>query len=170
MLQNERPSHLKKAHQLLLKIEDTILVIMLLAMISLAVFQIVLRNVFDSGIVWTDQLVRVLVLWIGLFGAMTASREGKHINIDLVTRYLTSDMKRTVAQLIVNLFTASVCGVMSYYSIQFVKMEYEFGAKAFAQVPSWICESIIPFAFVVITVRYVVLSWIQFRKLISPAP
>ena len=39
------------------KIEDALLVSLLLLMIGLAVFQIVLRNGFDAGIVWADPLV-----------------------------------------------------------------------------------------------------------------
>ncbi len=42
------------------KIEDSILVCLMLTMISLAVFQIFLRNFFDAGIVWADPLVRIL--------------------------------------------------------------------------------------------------------------
>ena len=33
-------------------------------------------------------LIRILVLWVGLVGAMVASREDDHIHIDLLERYL----------------------------------------------------------------------------------
>ncbi|TNF86538.1 MAG: TRAP transporter small permease subunit, partial [Gammaproteobacteria bacterium] len=67
--------------------EDALLVILLTAMIVLACTQILLRNFFDSGIVWIDPLLRVMVLWIGLVGATVATRHNKHIRIDLLSRY-----------------------------------------------------------------------------------
>jgi TRAP-type C4-dicarboxylate transport system permease small subunit len=57
-------------------------------MISLAFAQIVLRNGFDGGIVWADSLLRIMVLWIALIGAVVASRDQRHINIDLISRFL----------------------------------------------------------------------------------
>ena len=70
------------------RIEDGILVALLALMIALAAVQIFLRNFFGAGIIWGDVLVRVLVLWIGLIGAMIATRQNKHISIDLVARFL----------------------------------------------------------------------------------
>ena len=80
--------HLGRLGTVLHRIEDGILVAILSLMIGLAALQIVLRNFFGAGIVWGDMLVRVLVLWIGLVGAMVAARQNKHISIDLVIRYL----------------------------------------------------------------------------------
>ena len=44
------------------RVEDAILVGLLLTMIGMAVTQIFLRNLFEAGIVWSDVLVRILVL------------------------------------------------------------------------------------------------------------
>jgi TRAP-type C4-dicarboxylate transport system permease small subunit len=54
-----------------------LLVLLLLAMISLAFAQIVLRNGFDGGIIWADSLLRIMVLWIALIGAVVASQGSK---------------------------------------------------------------------------------------------
>jgi len=81
-------SYFKQVQAFLYRVENGILVVLLLSMLAMAVFQIVLRNLFESGIVWGDILVRILVLWVGLAGAMVASRKGNHINIDILSRYL----------------------------------------------------------------------------------
>jgi len=75
------------------RLEDGVLVALLLTMISLAVSQIVLRNGFDTGITWADSLLRVLVLWIALIGALVATRQQQHINIDLISRFFTCNSK-----------------------------------------------------------------------------
>ncbi len=140
------------------KIEDTILIGMLLAMIIMAVLQIVLRNLFDSGIFWGDGLVKVLVLWIGLVGAMIASRNNHHISIDVISRFLPPGLKK-LSNLIISIFTTAICWIMTWYSFSFVMLEKEDNMTAFANVPVWICESIIPVAFGIIGLRYLILSF-----------
>ena len=43
---------------------------------------------------------------------------------------------------------------MTWHSFRFVVMEKADGFTAFANVPAWICEAIIPMAFAVISIRY----------------
>lgn len=138
-------------------LEDAFLVSLLLTMIGLAVVQIVMRNGFDSGFLWAESFLRVLVLWIGLVGAMAASRQHRHINIDIIGRFLPGKAARVVA--VANaLFTTAVCAALAWFSLDFVRMEYEAPSMAFANVPTWLCESIIPLAFAVIALRYFVLA------------
>lgn len=148
------------------KVEDYILIGLLLIMITLAVLQIFLRNFFDSGIVWGDSLVRVLVLWIGLVGAMIASRSDNHISIDILSRYLPSEIKRFTS-LATHVFTTVVTAAMAWFSLEFVRMEMGANLTAFANVPAWVCESIIPIAFGVISIRYALFSLSVFAELVS---
>ncbi len=160
-------SSIEYVQGILHRLEDGVLVGLLLLLIGIAVLQIILRNLFDSGILWGDFLVRILLIWIGLVGAMVASRQGNHINIDLATRYLPPRVKCMVNS-IVEMCTAMVCVVVAYYSLKFVQMEFAYGGSAFAQVPVWLCQTIIPFAFTVIALRYLLLSFTNFIKLIKP--
>lgn len=154
---------LRRLYKSLCRLEDGILVALLLAMIGFAVLQIFLRNFFETGIVWTGPFLRMSVLWITLIGAMIASRRDQHIRIDLATRYLPEILKRYVSQVTL-LFTAVVCAAVSIFSIQFVQWEYEDGTLAFGAVPTWLCASIIPFAFMIIALRYATLFLIQLKK------
>jgi len=148
---------MKKALNMLLmvihRLEDSILVGLLLTMIGLAVSQIVLRNLFDTGITWADSLLRVLVLWIALIGALVATRQQQHINIDLISRFLPVSAKRFVSA-IVALFSAVVCAMLAYYCFDFVRMEYEAPVMAFANIPTWWCESIMPIGFALMAIRF----------------
>lgn len=166
MKEKPRKSFVERAQMILYRVEDSILVGLLLLMITLAVLQIFLRNLFDTGLVWSDVLVRILVLWVGLLGAMVASRQGNHINIDIMERFLPERAK-IVVNFIVQLFTAFICTIVAYYSLQFVQMEFADGGMAFAKVPVWLCEAIIPFAFVVIAMRYVLLSIINLKRIVK---
>ena len=77
---------------------------LMLLMICMAVLQIFMRNLFDSGILWGDSLVKVLVLWIGLMGAMIASRNSHHISIDILSKFLPEQIKK-ITNFIISVFT-----------------------------------------------------------------
>ena len=158
----------KQIVMILQKIEDTVLVGLLLLMICMAVLQIFMRNLFDSGILWGDSLVKVLVLWIGLMGAMIASRNSHHISIDILSKFLPEQIKK-ITNFIISVFTSIVCGVMAYYSLRFVIMEKQDGYTAFANIPAWACESIIPIAFTIISLRYIFLSITSFAQFFKPS-
>ena len=148
------------------RIEDGILVALLALMITLAAAQIILRNVFGAGIIWGDVLVRVLVLWIGLIGAMIATRQNAHISIDLVARYLPTRLDRPV-KAVVQLFAAAVCALAAFYSLVFVLAEYDDGGRAFGSVPAWACEAIMPLAFSVMALRYLTMSLMNFKAVFT---
>ena len=156
----------KRAQMILHRVEDAILVGLLLLMIGMAVTQIFLRNLFGAGIVWSDVMVRILVLWVGLVGAMVASRQDNHIAIDILDRYLPERAK-VYTNFVVRLFTALICTIVAYYSMLFVQMEFTDGGMAFARVPNWLCEAIIPFAFTVIALRYFLLSFVNLKKIVK---
>jgi TRAP-type C4-dicarboxylate transport system permease small subunit len=131
-------------------------------MIVLAVVQIVMRNFFTAGFLWVDSFVRIAVLWMALIGAMVASRDGKHITIEVLSQVFSEKMHGIIKR-ITDSFTAAVCFLVMYYSFLFVQIEYEEGGLAFAFVPNWVCESIIPFAFFIIALRYMVSAIFDLR-------
>ncbi len=141
--------------RILFAIEDGMLVTVLLVMILLSFSQIVLRNFAGIGIFWADPLLRYMVLWVGLLGAMVATREYNHINIDLVSHFLPSRAK-SIVRIFTDAFTCVVCAFLTYASYIFIQEEMEMGTKAFAQIPTWIAELILPFAFGVISIRYLI--------------
>ena len=140
----------------LAQVEDWLLAGMLGSMIVLACLQILLRNVFDSGITWVDPLLRVMVLWLGLLGALAASRGNRHIIIDVLGPFMGPVNKRRAA-IITHAFTALVCGAIAYFATQFVISEAEFGTDGVLGLPIWILQSIIPAGFGLMGLRYLAL-------------
>lgn len=146
-----------KGIRILQAIEDSLLVILLGFMTLLAFSQIVLRNLFDSGIVWADPLLRVMVLWLGLMGALAASRDNKHISIDVLFRILP-ERYRPYSRFITSLVTTFVCALISWHGARFVHMDYEAATTTFSGLPVWPFELVIPLAFGLIAVRYFLLG------------
>lgn len=155
MLPSNLPSLATRTLKLIHVFEDALLAILLLAMILLASSQVFLRNLFEIGTVWADPLLRIMVLWLGLLGALAASRDNNHISIDILTRYMPAAARR-ITYLFSSLFTAVVSGIIAYHSTRFVIMEFHAANSAVAGIPTWLLEAIIPVTFFLICVRYLI--------------
>ncbi len=142
-----------RARHVLRRLEDSLLVASLLLVIGVAVVQIFLRLFFDTGVVWADSFLRIAVLWLAMIGGMYAARDDHHLNIDLGQRLLSDGNRRRVRSFIY-LCTALICAVVAWYSLNLVQMEYADGEMAFAVVPVWLAQSILPVGFAVIALRY----------------
>ena len=149
------------------RFEDSLLVVILSSMIVLAVYQIISRNLFGEGVVWIDPLLRTLVLWVGLSGAVVATRTDNHIRIDIFTKYFPPHLLKTV-QRIAYLFTLFVCLLIAWHATRFVYSEYEYETIAFSGIPAWVTALIIPVSFSLIAFRYVLLILSPYERQIVP--
>lgn len=150
-------------------LEETIIALMLLAMIVLTCVQVGLRGFFSSGLAWADSLLRYLVLWCGLLGAGVATRQGKHITIDLASRLLPEAWLRWLKAGL-DLFSALVCGFLTWAAIIFVKNEAAFGGDATTLgLTYWQLNLIFPLAFALLTCRFLIAAGGAFKGAGSPA-
>lgn len=154
---------LSRVIRMLHRVEDVFLMGVFFVMLGMAVLQIVLRSFFSAGIAWGDVLVRICVLWICLLGAMIATRQDNHININVISRYLPDKSQKLLGG-VVRVIVTGVCLMMAWVGIGLVRLDFEYGTIAFASVPAWICELIIPIGFFVIAVRYVIISIDYFKR------
>ena len=138
--------------------EDGLLAFLLVVMIVLAGTQILMRNLFDSGFVWIDPLLRVLVLWLGLIGATVAARHNKHIRIDLLSRYFKRNTHRLIQALVAQV-SAWTCLVIAWFGMDWIRLDYAEAVTTFAGIPAWTVEIIVPLAFAVIGLRYLLRSF-----------
>ena len=133
--------------------EQTLLIIFLGLMILIAFSQIVLRNLFSTGLTWGDALVRDLVLWVGFIGAAMATREGKHINIDLISRWVPA-VGKPVIEGMTHLFSFLICGLLTFAALKFLENESQLRNVTFLKIPSWIPGLILPISFGLMALRF----------------
>lgn len=143
----------ERVDEAMARVEQTLVVTFLSFMILTAFLQIVLRNFFSTGLNWADSLLRNLVLWIGFIGATLATKEGKHINIDVVSRWLPS-LGKNVVTLITHLFSFFICCGLTYAALKFIKNEVQMEKMTFLNIPAWIPEMILPITFGLMTFRF----------------
>jgi TRAP-type C4-dicarboxylate transport system permease small subunit len=128
------------------RIEELLLAIMLTVMILLACYQIGLRWFTSGGLAWIDPLLRYMVLWSGLLGAVLATARDGHISLD-VTSYLLSDRLKGWLTILTQGFSACVAFFLFRATLLFIRSEIEYGGTTLFNLPSWGWNIIFPIAF-----------------------
>ncbi|MGV0035134.1 MAG: TRAP transporter small permease [Candidatus Azotimanducaceae bacterium WSBS_2022_MAG_OTU7] len=145
------------------RLEDGALVLALVGMLVMALTQILLRNLFDSGFLWAESFLRILVLWVAILGAMVATRARNHISIDLLSRLLPVGYFVPL-QIIFLLLPPFFVRLPHTTRSMFISYEYQDGTIAFAEVPVWLCQSkVMPIGFGVMALRFFYAMFVRER-------
>ena len=136
-------------------VENVAIALAVAVLVLAAGGEIVARMVFERG--WNDlgAMLRALVLWIAMLGAMVAAREDRHLAVDALSRYARGGWARLLRLASYGSATA-ICGLLAWHSFALVRDEYASATIAFANVPSWLVQAIMPFGFAVMTLRFAV--------------
>ncbi|MFZ1083112.1 MAG: TRAP transporter small permease subunit [Candidatus Kryptoniota bacterium] len=119
---------LKLIENILGGIENTLLVIFLTVTVVMAFLQVILREFWQTGILWADVFLRHLVLWIGFFGAALAAKESRHFSINIITKRLPKLTQRIV-QVLLELSASVVCYLLCDAGISFVYEEIKYNTE-----------------------------------------
>jgi len=151
-----RPLRLfESAARLGARLEDALQVLLLAAMVLIGATQIFMRNVVGESLGWADESQRLIVLWLAMLGAMAASRDRRQLRIDLAARYLRGGL-RTGLEVLADLVTSAVAGVIGWYALLFVHETFTYGDRLIGVIPAWIIQAVLPLAFFVICLRHLV--------------
>ena len=141
----------------LLFVEKTFLVLALLVM-PLLVFVVALDRWSDSinlGWIWATKLAMFLMIWVGFIGASVATKERRHLAIDVAGRVLTPRGVR-VATFFTQAIAAGFCFALATYSYDMVLDSREMGdVEGVLPIPLWIIQAILPFSLVVMGARFI---------------
>lgn len=146
------------------RLEEIILSLILISMILLACTQIFLRTVMSSGLLWADPLLRYLVLWSGLLGAVAATGQGKHIALDVLSRKMPKSIAPWI-NLVTLLFCSLASAGLTWAGVIFIQGELEYGSSGPLSLPLWFWNSIFPAAFCLITIKYFLLIFLQLQEI-----
>src|SRR5699024_10234773 len=103
----------------LIRIEEMFLGITLLLTTIIAFINVLLRQV-GVGMVWTEELIRYLIIWISFIGASVCVREGSHLSIDAIPSLLKGTAKKILMGL-VYLICLIFSIMLTWYSYVFIK-------------------------------------------------
>ena len=137
------------------RIEHVLLVLFLGSMVILAFMQVVLRNLFGTGVIWADTIVRHLVLWSGFVGAALATSEERHISIDALTKFLTARTRRVVL-ILTSCFAGVVCYYLASAAWLYVLEERTNGGELVLSIPTWVALLIIPVGYLLLAFHFLI--------------
>ncbi len=141
-------------------IENATLVALFGIMLVLAISQIILRIFFSSGFVWTDELLRLIVMWITLIASIAASRSDRHLRIDIMSHWVPATYAR-LPRVLADAFAAFVCGLLAWQSYRYLQLAIESGDTILVNVPAWTAYGLLPLAFLLMTYRFILAAATQ---------
>jgi TRAP-type C4-dicarboxylate transport system permease small subunit len=107
-----------------------LLVALFALMLGLSAAQIGLRYLFGTAIPWADVAAPNLVLWVGLLGAVPATGQNKHFQLDALTRFLSLRNKMRF-DIVARVFGTVVCFYLVTASIRFIAVGLSGSGAAF---------------------------------------
>jgi len=130
------------------------------AVATLVLFtNVVLRYVFDTGLLWALEFVQYIFAWVVLIGAAHGVKVGIHLGIDILLERLPPNIHRIV------LLSAIICcilfiGIVDYESFWYVIRIHQWGdLTQDLQIPQWIPYLAIPIGMSLMLYHFLVVGW-----------
>jgi C4-dicarboxylate transporter, DctQ subunit len=135
------------------RLEEYLTAALLAAMTLVTFVQVVLRYVFDTGLIWALEATTYLFGWLVLMGIAFGIRTRSHIAVDLLSQRLSPAARKAVA-----LVAAAACltyaGLMCYGSWTLVAQLHAFGSLAHdIPLPRWMLLASLPIGFALLGLR-----------------
>jgi len=90
---------------------------------------------------------------VALLGASLATRENRHIKIDLIAPRL-DPVKRARLEAGLALISGAVCWLLVWPAVEFLRLEYEVGKTLIWKIPLWASQAVMPLMLIVIGARF----------------
>ncbi len=91
------------------------------AIVILTIAQIFFRFALNSPLVWSEELVRLLVVWMTFIGAAVICWDGRHLSVDVVFTRLPAKVRRAL-RLLNCLIALCFLAFLVWYSIPIVEL------------------------------------------------
>ena len=146
---------MKKIINLYNKFKEIFLVVLLVIMVVLIFVQVVMRYCFNSSLSWSEELARILFIWVSWIGISLGQKKGEHIKITMVTDKLKGNAKKFVL-LLADVCTLVILAVLCVKGMEVVMQTMGLGAAMPATgCPKWIVYSAVPLSCLLMAIRVV---------------
>lgn len=135
-------------------LENAVSITVLTAMTALPLIEVVGRVFVGRGISGSGVVVQNLTLWITVLGAALAARSGRLLALSTM-RVLPANIQQPV-RILTSACAVAVGATLVVASLEFVRIEKEFGDVVAWNIPIWVVLAILPVGFAAISGR---LAW-----------
>ena len=141
------------------RLEEGMMATLLALMTLLTFVQVVLRYVFNTGLVWSVEATTYSFAALVLIGMSYGVRTQTHIAVDLLTNKLPKPIRRHVALLSIVLCLV-YAGLMLYGASVFVERLAALGNMARdIPAPKWLLTLVMPVGFALLAFRFLEAGW-----------
>ena len=137
------------------KFEEVFLVILLSVMVVLIFGQVIMRYIFNAPLSWSEELARILFIWVSWIGISLGQKKGEHIRIVLVTDALKGKTRKFV------LLLSDVCAfiilmIFAIYGAQVFMDIFGRGATLpGTHLPKWTMYGAVPVSCTLMAIRII---------------
>ena len=135
------------------RLEEIFLVILMVAAVIIVAMQVITRYVLKIPLPWSEEIARYMFLWLTWVGAAYATKERRHVNIDIVYSRLNR-FGQTVCTIISTVVWIVFLCVMSYLSLKLTLSVASGGQIAIGSgLPMWVPYASIPTGMILMVFR-----------------
>jgi TRAP-type C4-dicarboxylate transport system permease small subunit len=111
---------------------EVILVTIVILQAVLLMVSVLLRYLFNSPIIWGDEIVRYSLIWMTFVGAAMATKEKQHIQVDVIDTVLPK-LGQKITNWFVDVVVVGFMVFLIYYGIRMT----DFQRGMFGETLSW---------------------------------
>ena len=162
-------SGIKKLDEFITNLESYLLVVVVGLMVLLSFVEVLLKLLFNHPVQWMEMSVRYMVVWVSFLGGSVATAKGRHITIDVFSRYF-KDKSKAVITFVLSLIAVVITLILFYYSIVYLKSldDLAFTFQLFGlnlPVKSWEALIIVPPSLLIISWHFLVQAMLSLSQL-----
>lgn len=100
------------------------------SIIGLTILQVFCRFLLDSPLIWSEELVRLFLVWMTFLGASVLCWDGNHLNVDTLFIRLPPKIRASV-RIANRIISIVFLLILTYYSILLVQIDHMTTMSAF---------------------------------------
>lgn len=151
----------KKLSFILNNFEDLVSALFISITTILVVINIVLRYIFNSGLVWSEEVATGCFVWSVFIGAVAVFKHRGHVGVDIIVKKMPETMQKVVT-LITDIILVALNGYMSYLSVLYISKSYTKMTPVLGISSVYISASVL-IAFVLMTLYSIKFVWQDLR-------
>jgi TRAP-type C4-dicarboxylate transport system permease small subunit len=135
-------------------IERSALIAGVLGMTGISIANVIMRNVFDASLVFTDEINQAFIVIVTFLGIGYAARLGRHIRMTALYDAF-SRPARKMLMIAIALTTALLLLTLAWYALQYVQHVQRMNAVTPAlQIPLYLIYAVVPAGLALGAVQY----------------
>lgn len=157
-------SKLERSFDFILDFFSAIAGILLVVMMLATVLKVVLRAMFNHGILGIDQISGTMMVYVTFLGAAWVLRRDGHVTVDIVTANISPQAQRVV-MFVSSLIGAAVCFVLTWFGTKAVLLSLQRGVVVAAEleIPRAVNLWVIPLGCLLLGIEFLRRA-IRFRR------